>query len=450
MFFKNDKEIYECIICGYKMLPPFPESCPKCHEGLPLNLISNSTYRPTYSQQNDVINQEFGNKTKGKKKTKKKLQKQKQEISTLSFLKSLKVKNNPDIVASSINEQDSKDFKFNEIQDMKVSNASIDEKLAKVKSKIQVTQVQIENEKIPLGSSDEYIKYIGLVTKNREEIFSLNTTFTYFLDLAVNLEYISTSILSGNLDRMYLNSSESNTEEICYFFTQDDIIFTLYGKIPEKKANWLMNQLIISTKDYIPNFSIGQLSKLDLYNIAQKYRKKILFLLETMIDLQDVFTPKQISSVEDYLRVDYMGLSYQSVGIISKLITDKLDIQDLPTMPEDGTMDFEDLNEIKEALITAKVEAIAANTYANTLMTPNWISVKLGFQKYRYILFLKLNSYYISILAQGNLEIRHDAYKQLIPLLEPITNQPFMGVLTDYIEAAPTIVEKIREWNQQN
>ncbi|MHA1520873.1 MAG: FmdB family zinc ribbon protein, partial [Promethearchaeota archaeon] len=365
MLFNEDHNTFECQQCGYKIYKPTKATCPKCGS-------------PLYSKD---IHLQLKHKKFKKKQKKEDFQKK----STLSFLKNLKKSQNSQNIGK-----------------IEISKASIDESLAIVKKDQKVTQIQIDKEKIPLGeSSAEYIKYIGLITKERDEIFSLNETFMYLLDLAVNLEYISTSILSGALHRMYLRSPKTQEEEICYFSIQKDIIFVVYGKIPEKKANWLINQLKITSKDYKSDNPLSSLTKIEKYSLAQKYRKKVSFLLESILDLKDVFTPNIVDFLETKLRIDYFGLSYQSIGIISKLVTDKLDIQDLPQTPESGLSDFEDLNEIKELLITAKVEAIAANTFANTLMQPKWISVKMGYQRYRFILFLKIHDYYASFLAEG-------------------------------------------------
>ena len=443
MLFNGDHDTFECQQCGYKIYKPTKATCPKC--GSPLLLITKSISVNNKGNQKD------------------KSQKISQNQSTLSFLRNLKVSSDPNIVQSSIanSQNQSQNPKSSQngqkgqnnknIGKIQISHASIDESLAIVKKDQNVSQFQIDQEKIPLGKSTaEYIKYIGLTTRDRYEIFSLNDTFTYLLDLAVNLEYISTSILSGELDRMFLQSPGTQEKEICYFSIQKGIIFVVYGKIPEKKAEWLINQLKMTTKDYISDGSDGSasiLNKLEKYSLAQKYRKKVSFLLETIMDLQDVFTPNVVTSLDSNLRIDYFGLSYQSIGIISKLVTDQLNIQDLPQTPESGLSDYDNLNEIKELLITAKVEAIAANTFANTLMQPQWISVKLGYQRYRFMLFLKTHDYYVSLLAEGNMGRREQIYAQIEPLLEPLTISPFLGILNNYTELAPTIVRKLQDLN---
>ncbi len=445
MFFNGDQDTFECQQCGYKIYKPTKITCPKC--GSPI--ISKEKHSST----------ETVGDHKGKSKKIPKSQ------STLSFIKNLKVTSDPNIVQSSIgstqdqshspkinkNNQDSQEDNTKPaIGNIKISKASIDESLAVVKKVQNVTQFQVDREKIHLGKSKaEYIKYVGLTTRNRDEVFSLNETFKYLLDLAVNLEYISTSILSGELDKMFLQSPENQEEEICYFSIQKEIIFVVYGKIPEKKANWLINQLKISTKDYISSGSVSSLSKYEKYSISQKYRKKVPYLLETIMGLQDVFTTNIVNSLDSNLRIDYFGLSYQSIGIISKLVTHQLDIQDLPKTPESDLSEYYDKNEIKELLITAKLEAIAANTFANTLMLPQWISVKLGYQRYRFILFLKTHDYYASLLAEGNMKKRGEIFAQIEPILEPLTKKPFLGILTEFSEIIPTIITRIKELNRQ-
>ncbi|WP_457558142.1 hypothetical protein [Candidatus Harpocratesius sp.] len=440
----------KCPRCGEEISDCLIVICPQC--GFQLDKIAKSTAPEFFLKKNqefleNVVNpsiQKFQEKKKNFKKSKVSSEKN----AHLSFIKSLKIQKNPEIVSSSFESSQKEDNNSTKIKDFKIQKLKIDESIAKLKTNTKVTRVQIEQEKIPLGISGEYIKYIGIITKDREEIFSLNKTFTYLLDLSINLEYIATSILSGKLDRMFLASGDKKEQEICYFAEQKEILFILYGKIPEKKANWLTQQLIMAVKDYFQNKDISQMTKLEKYEISQKFRSKIKFLLETIIDLNDVFTSSPIKTLSKGFRVDYFGLSYQSIGVLSKMITTKLKLKDLPPLSNVNKDDFDDMIELQEAIITAKVEAIAANTFANTLMTPEWISVKLGFQQYRFIIFSHINDYYLSLLAEGNLELRKKVFSELAPFLVNLTNHPFVGILTEYSKVAPRIVEFLQKLNK--
>ncbi|MHA1796708.1 MAG: hypothetical protein ACTSUK_11405 [Promethearchaeota archaeon] len=453
----------DCPYCGKTLPNKNVRICPFCNKKLSLSqkpappslFLHNSTIKENKSS-NQKSKIPSGNFTPSKNfappiKLTSSKKKSSSEVSSarISFLKSLRIQKNPDIVASSIASTSVKKLTPAIVKNFQVKTSQIDSSIARVKISTKVTRLQVEQEKIQLGNADEYIKYIGIISKNREEIFSLNDTFTYLLDLAINLEYIATSILSGNLDRMLLKSPTSDEQEICYFAEENELILIIYGKIPEKKAQWLLQQINISVKDYFKNKPLDEFNKIAKYEISQKFQKKIKYLLETMIELNDVFTPKPLKMLSQEMRVDYFGLSYQSIGIISKLITTTLEFEDLPPRSEEDSKDFEDRMELQEAIITAKVEAIAANTLANTLMMPDWISVRLGFQQYRFIIFSRINDYYISLLAEGNLECRHEIFSILQPLLKSITEQPFIGVLTSYTEAIPKISRSLNNYNSR-
>ena len=142
------------------------------------------------------------------------------------------------------------------------------------------------------------------------------------------------------------------------------------------------------------------------------------------------------------------GVVSISIGVISSLVTNELEIQGMPPMEHiDGGGDdngIDALLELKEALITAKVEAIAANTVGNTTMMPHWISVRLSFQKYRFILFAKSHNYYISLLTEGNLEFKDEIIGRLQEILDEVTQTPFVGVLADFKDVTPKVIESLQ------
>ena len=107
---------------------------------------------------------------------------------------------------------------------------------------------------------------------------------------------------------------------------------------------------------------------------------------------------------------------------------------------------------MKEAVITAKIEAIAANCVANTNMMPQWISVQLGFQRYRFIIFARTGKngsyYYISLLTEGNLAFRHKLIDTLKEKINKLTNKPFVGVLEEYYDYLPEILRFFENLNR--
>jgi hypothetical protein len=154
------------------------------------------------------------------------------------------------------------------------------------------------------------------------------------------------------------------------------------------------------------------------------------------VKLTEVFSDKPIPSMDQTVRVDYFGLSYQSIGVLSKILGDDLNIQG--GLVDDPAM----RKEWQEALITAKLEAIAANTQANTMAIPKWIGVKLSFEAFRFIIFEALpNGYFYQILAEGNLDAGIHLREQLRPLLEDYTQEPFRGDLTRFLPISQTLDE---------
>jgi len=139
-------------------------------------------------------------------------------------------------------------------------------------------------------------------------------------------------------------------------------------------------------------------------------------------------------------------LSSMSIGVISVLLDDgeKLNVK-VPGEFEDPAEELE----MKESLLTAKIEAIAANTLGNTGAYPRWIAVKLGFQQYRFLTFQKYrNDYFLSCLSEGNLKKIEEVEAKLEPILHHGMNTPFSGNLRPFNKLKATIkdlVDKIPE-----
>ena len=167
-------------------------------------------------------------------------------------------------------------------------------------------------------------------------------------------------------------------------------------------------------------------------------------MLREYIKLQDVFTENVIKSIDNFLRIDYFGLSFESIGILSMLITDVLEIKGLPPLGDE-----DDLKDMKENLITAKIEAIAANTVANTKMMPKWITIKLGFQQYRYLFFAEVNKYYYYMLAEGNLKFHKEVLNNITNFLLEVSQDPFEGNLKRFSKVKSQIGTYLREFNAQ-
>ena len=130
---------------------------------------------------------------------------------------------------------------------------------------------------------------------------------------------------------------------------------------------------------------------------------------------------------------------------MSQILTNYLDIKDLPPVDPDDDNVEETLQEWKESMVTAKVEAIAANTMANTQAMPNWISVKLGFQHYRFLIFSRVQEYFISLLAEGNLDFKEPIINEIKNQLGNVINHPFIGDLAPFKSIEKIIADNLKK-----
>ncbi|MFW9942066.1 MAG: hypothetical protein ACFFFT_13570 [Candidatus Thorarchaeota archaeon] len=276
----------------------------------------------------------------------------------------------------------------------------------------------------------EYVKLLGITSVDRTQLYCSNDNLRYLLELTNNLDFIATGILGGELDKMRLISVDQNTEENCQFYVKDDIIYLVYGRFPDKKGKWLLEQMSNYYSDLVGDRDVNNLNRLESHQIERDFRGRTKLILTEYLNLQDVFSDKKIPYVEDTIRIDYLGLSSMSIGVISLLLGDDLNVE--LQIEVDNP---EEENEMKESMITARVEAIAANTQGNTGAFPRWISVKLGFQKYRFLSFKKYqNDYFLSLLSEGNLEKIEKVEKLLDSKVGEVTESSFSGNLKPFNE----------------
>jgi hypothetical protein len=302
-------------------------------------------------------------------------------------------------------------------------------KLPGVRKKEKDMTISLDQEILNLKGDDEYLKFCGITTIDRTQLFASNKKWLYLLELTNNLDFIATSILGGDLDKMLLKS-DNYEEEKCQFFEKNKIIYVIYGNFPDKKGKWVLEQMAKHFSDLILHKDPNSLSKFEIYDIENKFKGKLIFILKEYLQLQEVFGDQEISYVEDWLRLDYIGLSSMSIGVISLLLDDenRLNVK-VPGEFEDPAEEIE----MKESLLTAKIEAIAANTLGNTGAYPRWIAVKLGFQNYRFLTFKKYsNDYFLSCLSEGNLKNISKLETQLDPILNNGINTPFSGNLRPF------------------
>jgi len=286
----------------------------------------------------------------------------------------------------------------------------------------------------------EYIKLIGVTSVERTPLFCSNQNYIYLLELSNNLDFIATSILGGELDKMLLIKNNDEKEKTQWLL-RDNIIYIVYGSFPDKKGKWLLEQMANHFKELISGKNVNTLDKLDKHNLQLKFNRVINFLLKEYVKMQEVFSDQDIPYVEDKIRIDYLGLSSKSIGVISLLLGDELNVE----LPGEFENKEEEL-EMKESVLTAKIEAIAANTIGNTEAMPKWIAVKLGYQNYRFLTFQKYNNdYFLYALSEGNLGKLPLVETLLKPLIEHVTDAPFSGNLRPFNKLKLTLKEFLTE-----
>ena len=301
---------------------------------------------------------------------------------------------------------------------------------SKLKGKVRVKKakpkITLEDDKIQLQKG-EYIKLLGITSENRTTLFCNNSKYIYLLELANNLNFISSSILGGVLDKMLLFSRE-NEKEKCQFYIKDNIIYLIYGAFPDKKGKWVLEQMAKHFTDLTRGKDVDQLEKIDKYQIETKFTGIIKFILEDYLKMQEIFSDQEIPYIDDKIRIDYIGLSSKSIGVISLLLGPELNVE-LPGVFDNPA----EAKEMKESILTAKIEALAANTLGNTGSVPRWIAVKLGFQDYRFLTFKSYeNDYFLYFLSEGNLEKIKKVEKELEPYISHVTTSTFSGNLQPF------------------
>ncbi|MFW9988914.1 MAG: hypothetical protein ACFFC3_09685 [Candidatus Odinarchaeota archaeon] len=301
---------------------------------------------------------------------------------------------------------------------------------SKVKVKQQPLTISLESDKIKLKKG-EYVKLLGITSTERTQLYCSNDNYSYLLELTNNLDFIATGILEGDLDKMSLISEEKKKEEKCQFYEKNNIIYLVYGKFPDKKGKWILEQMSNNFTELLQGRDVDKLDKFEKYNIELEFKRRVKFILQQYIRLQEIFTDQEIPYVEDTIRIDYLGLSSMSIGVISILLGE----ENLNLEPIGEFETPEEDKEMKESMLTAKIEAIAANTQGNTGATPRWIAVKLGFQKYRFLTFKKYqNDYFLSMLSEGNLGKIEQIERLLDPSIEKLTSMVFSGNLKPFNE----------------
>ncbi|MEJ2249271.1 MAG: hypothetical protein P8Y70_07170 [Candidatus Lokiarchaeota archaeon] len=285
---------------------------------------------------------------------------------------------------------------------------------------------------------------MGITSVERVPLYCSNENYIFLLELTNNLDFIATGILSGELDKMLLINEETNKKEKSQFYVKDGLIYFIYGIFPDKKGKWVLEQMEKHFSELVTNKDINNLEKLEKYQIEKKFQGVVKFILEEYMKMQDVFSDQEIPYIEDKIQIDYLGLSSKSIGVISLLVNQEADIE-IPGVFKS----FEEEIEMKETVLTAKIEAIAANTLGNTGAMPRWISVKLGFQDYKFLTFKKYpNNYFLYTLSKGNLKKLSIVEEELNPFILAVVDEPFSGNLRPFNNIKSTLKKYLKEKNR--
>jgi hypothetical protein len=157
--------------------------------------------------------------------------------------------------------------------------------------------------------------------------------------------------------------------------------------------------------------------------------------------------------IDKWLRLDYFGLSTESVGAISLLLDKennlKFDDKKQTEPDSENSLSKEErekkekeIIDFRESVLTAKIEAVLAIVRGNMKGYPRWISIKSGFQKYRYLSFKKLeNQFFSYYITEGNIKKLESLELFFDIHLRNATSKKFTGSLKIYNE----LKNKIRD-----
>ena len=295
--------------------------------------------------------------------------------------------------------------------------------------------------------------FYGIVTKERTPIFYSDQKRKYLLALTSDLDIISTSILSGTLDKMLILLENENEEEeeklIAHFLESNGVIHVLVGNFSDKDSNWIFNHVSTFFNDIMKRdkIDIKKMSEFDKREISIKMN---LFLnnIEETVGLKVKFEKPNFEYIDNWLRLHYLGLSSESVGVIS-LLLDRENILKFeeqkhfkPNPEQNVSKIVEEVIDFSESVMTAKIEVILASILGNMKGYPRWISIKSGFQRYFFLSFKKLeNKFFLYCITEGNLEILESLESFLYLYLKDVISTKFTGSLKDYND----VKNKIRD-----
>ncbi|MHA1846648.1 MAG: hypothetical protein ACTSXU_03305 [Promethearchaeota archaeon] len=408
--FNNETETKTCENCGYKVTAPFPQRCPKCNESL------------------EKIGYKLDEKKKGSI-----------NVSNINKNHSHKEKKHDALPALEGNEFS---YRISRIVEKRKHDDKTKEKLDH--------DASFEGQNLIFLSEDaDYLKMMGVInTDTREKIFCSNTHYEYILELGLNAHEIASSILGGTVEKILFEppkhlaeainlSTKSKTDvyEEAIFLLDGNLLFCIYGTF-YKRPDLLLKQLKMIIFDQLKAKYLDQLSDIEKHQLQRKASSITNYILKEYMKIrQDVLRKATVPTLEKEAIIHYLGLSYQTIGAMALLITKEgenaLPIKDIPF--EGNTKDG-DYQELIESLISAKIEAIAANTFANTGSFPRYIITKINFDSFRMFEFIQLkNNYILQLLGSGNAEVIDRVInKKVKPIIQTVIEKEFSGILGEF------------------
>ena len=282
------------------------------------------------------------------------------------------------------------------------------------------------------------IRFYGIVSKERHRVYYNNKKWKYLLELTSNLDFIATGTLSGTLDKMLIilgDEDDVNDKKlIACFFEKNKAIHILIGNFSDKDCDWIFNQVSMFLTDLLKKNNIDiskKLSRIEKRTISIKMNT-FLNYIEEAVELKVKFEAPNFDFLDNWLRLDYYGLSYESIGVISCLFDQDNNLKF--SGPKDFKNESEKL-EFRESVLTAKIEAIIAIIRGNMKGYPRWISIKASYQKYRYLSFKKLaNKFFLYCITEGNIEKLEPLELFLTIRLKEAVSNRFTGSLKVFNE----------------
>jgi hypothetical protein len=286
--------------------------------------------------------------------------------------------------------------------------------------------------------------FYGIVSKERTPIFYSNKKSKYILALTNDLDIISTSILSGTLDKMLIFlGNGKNVEEkklIAHFLEKNGVIHILVGNFSDKDSDWIFTQVSTFFNDMVKKekINIKKLTEFGKHKISIKLNI-LINKIEEAVELKVKFEKPNFKYIDNWLRLHYVGLSSESVGVIS-LLLDKKNILKFeeqkhfkPDFENDISQVVEEIIDFSESVMTAKIEVILASILGNMEGYPRWISIKSSFQKYYFLSFKKLeNQFFLYCITEGNIEKLESLESLLYLYLKDGVSNKFVSSLKIY------------------